>query len=206
MNSIKELVQHLDIEFSQLEDIEFLETIDDIHALQKSLNDINSNLIEEVTKDLGWEGTAQIENEELLKEVLSGCDSVTFAAALRELPFKLEIKALMSEQNLPMHYYGELEFEGETYYADPYGIFYRVDEVQRSEEKGTPKTLDFDNDECPAVRYFRDAEASLLDEMPGEDCGEQVEYAEVYYAQLITKWAGAINESKAQNSTSTMAV
>lgn len=204
MKNIKELERHLSINFSQLKDSEYLETVEDIRGLQKSLDDMNVNLFEEATKDLGWEGAAPIESEILAKEILPHSDSVLFAAALREMPVKLEVKALMSEHLVPIHYYCELELEGETYFADAHGIFYRVEDIQRTEEKGSPVVLDFDNDDCPAVRNFRDTEAPFLDEMPGEDCGEQVEFAEVYYAQLVSKWLTAINESKAQNATSTM--
>ena len=204
MKTIQELERQLSINFSQLEDFEFLETVKDIAGLQKSLNDVNANLFEEATKDLGWEGAAPIENEVLAKEMLAHSDSVLFAAALREMPVKLEVKALMSEHHVPIHYYCELELEGEIFFADAHGIFYRVEDIQRTEEKGTPVVLDFDNDDCPAVRNYRDTEASFLDEMPGDDCGEQVEFAEVYYAQLVSKWLTAINESKAQNATSSM--
>ena len=204
MKTIQELERHLSINFSQLDDLEFLETVEDIRGLQKSLDDINANLFEEATKDLGWEGAAPIENEVLAKEILAHSDSVLFAAALREMPVKLEVKALMSQYNVPIHYYCELELEGETFFADAHGIFYRVEDIQRTEEKGTPVVLDFDNDDCPAVRNYRDTEASFLDEMPGDDCGEQVELAEVYYAQLVSKWLTAINESKTQNASLSM--
>lgn len=180
----------------QFSDIEKLEKIQDVASEKREQEALIKESFQPIINEIDWSGELVIEGHEQFKRDYADVQSIIFACALQELPIDIEIRALVNEHNVPIHYFAEFEVDHEKHYADAFGVYYNEEDIaSRIGFSGASELLDFDNDDKPAVRVYRDTEADLLDNLPGEDCGEQVEYAEVYYGHILLEWIGALSET-----------
>ena len=192
----EELVRHLTMSKAITDSTVGLEDIKEPLKAAGEVAKCRKVIFDAVLDSLGWEGNVVIEGEEEFKEMFAHHGCVLFAAALRELEHEIEMYAFMTEDGMPAHYYASIDCGDDIFFLDAYGIFeYESELTGRYKVSGQSKLLDFEDDDHPAVRHFRDFEADFLDELPGEDCGEQVEYAELYYENVLLQWSNALNES-----------
>lgn len=192
----EELVRHLAMSKAITDSTVDLEDIKDPLKAAGEVAKCRKAIFDVVLDSVSWEGNVAIEGEEDFKEMFAHHGCVLFAAALSELEHEIEMYAFMTDDGMPAHYYASIDWDGDTFYLDAYGIFEDENELtDRYQLSGHSVILDFEDDDHPAVRHYRDFEADFLDELPGEDCGEQVEYAELYYQNVLLQWSNALNDS-----------
>ncbi len=153
-------------------------------------------LTDELFELMGDDQSLVMEGNEDFTNTHEGFTSVMFAAALYELPEILEVRVAVNEAGNPLHYFGCLERDGIPFYLDATGIYSNAEDIlSRYKEHSRMYALDQDAGDCNAIRFYRDREAGIIDEMPGEDCGEQIEALEKEYAELTSLWAELLKES-----------